>query len=102
MILWCLLSQSTCGESADASWIYKIISETEKALKIKYPYYTEYCGKIIAQKYKTLWIPKSVINKGEVSIKKFFENKMDSDIKKLPLVFQREQITWYSGLAPKN
>jgi hypothetical protein len=82
--------------------IYKIISETEKALKVKYPYYHVYCGKVLRQQYKTLWLPKVVANKSIDVINKFVADKIDADVKKLPLNIQREVNAWYVGIAPNN
>jgi len=82
------------------SEIYKIILETEKALKIKYPYYelpSIWNRQTAKQKYITIWIPKSIIN-----IEKWAENKMIERIKSLPLVFQREIAAWSIGIAPKK
>lgn len=53
--------------------IYTIVSETEKAIKIKYPYYektSEYKPKH-KQKYIEQWIPKSVKN-----VEQWIEGKM--------------------------
>ncbi len=78
---------------------YKIISETEKAIKVKYPYYHKISDNYI-QKYKTLWIPKFVLNKGSDYTDKFVSAKIEADIKLLPLVFQRQVLSWYVGVAP--
>lgn len=77
---------------------FKVILETEKALKIKYPYYektSEFDSKH-KQKHIILWIPKSVID-----VEKFVENKMLENQKLLPAVF-RSTIAWYLGFAPKK
>ncbi len=80
---------------------YEIISETEKAIKVKYAYY-QVCGEDKIQKFKTLWIPRFVENKGTAAMDKFVSDKIEADIKLLPLAFQRQVLSWFIGFAPNK
>lgn len=74
--------------------IYDIISETEKAIKVKYPYFekTSEFLKKHKQKYVEQWIPKSIVNIEQWIKTKMYERGFDMNSIGLGVAPEKEEI----------